>query len=176
MNAPIKKWLVIGLFVFSLMAISGGWVYTSTAPDGGGKEDLSAFTETDALTVKRFIEEVASTREDSGVSEDILDQMKKNHYRKLALDDQFSEKVFDQYLTRLDGSRSRFTAGDLTEFKGYRLTLDDAVKDGNLAPAFTIFNQYRRRQAERLIFAIKLVERGVENVPMNVEEALEIDR
>ncbi|MCP4693244.1 MAG: tail-specific protease, partial [Desulfobacterales bacterium] len=47
---------------------------------------------------------------------------------------------------------------------------------GNLAPAFTIFNQYRRRQAERLIFAIKLVERGVENVPMNVEEALEIDR
>ncbi len=176
MNAFSKKWIYIGLFVFSLMAISGGWVYTATPPAGKDKEELSAFTATGALSVGQFIYDLAPARAYSRISRDILTQMEENHYRKLALDDEFSERVFDQYLSNLDASRSRFTAEDIAGFEKYRHALDDAILAGDMDPAFTMFNRYRQRHAERLVFIIGLVGRGVDKVPLNVEEELEIDR
>ena len=79
----------------------------------------------------------------------ITDFLRRYHYRKFELDDNFSEIIFDNFLTTLDPSKSYFLATDIARFDKYRLSLDDALK--------TRLQEYRRAQAAK-------VEAGSENV------------
>ena len=82
----------------------------------------------------------------------VVEQLRYNHYVKKQLDDGISSDVFDKYLDNLDGGRAYFLASDVEEFEDYRYTLDDALKRGNLDPAYVIFNRYQTRAVERLQF------------------------
>ncbi len=83
--------------------------------------------------------------------------MEKYHYKKVTLDDAFSEKIYQRYLDSLDPNRSFFTAADIARFDRYRDQLDDALHDAHLEAAFDIFRTYRRRVAERVDHALKLL-------------------
>jgi carboxyl-terminal processing protease len=56
----------------------------------------------------------------------------------------------DTYLERLDPSHLYFTGSDVAEFQRYATRLDDLGRQGELSPAFEIFDQYERRATERL--------------------------
>ncbi|HRQ65227.1 MAG TPA: carboxy terminal-processing peptidase [Xanthomonadaceae bacterium] len=75
------------------------------------------------------------------------------HYANQALDDDMSSKILDRYLQSLDSERLFFTAADIDSFEDLRGRLDDAIHDQSLEPAFTIFNLYVRRVAERTTHA-----------------------
>jgi carboxyl-terminal processing protease len=75
------------------------------------------------------------------------------HYANQALDDDMSSKILDRYLQSLDGERLFFTAADIESFEVFRSRLDDAIHDQDLEPAFTIFNVYLQRVAERTAHA-----------------------
>ena len=79
------------------------------------------------------------------------------HYRRVDLDDKFSNIIFENYLDTLDPSKSYFLATDIARFDKYRLTLDDALKSNNLLPAYSIFTTYRKRVNERIEYALLLV-------------------
>jgi carboxyl-terminal processing protease len=65
----------------------------------------------------------------------------------------------NRFLDQLDPSHSYFYDNDIKEFESkYRFALDDALKKGNLGPAFEIFNRYQQRIIERLTF-YKLTEK-----------------
>ena len=89
----------------------------------------------------------------------IVDQLRHNHYVKRTIDDHTSSQIFERYLELLDGGRSYFLASDVQGFERYRYTLDDALKKGDLGPAFEIFNLYQSRVAQRLQFLIQRVDR-----------------
>lgn len=79
------------------------------------------------------------------------------HYKRVDLDDEFSNIIFDNYLDTLDSSKSYFLATDIARFDKYRLTLDDALKSNNLLPAYSIFSTYRKRVNERIEYALLLI-------------------
>ncbi len=111
-----------------------------------------------------------------GTSLAVVEQLRHHHYVKKPLDDGLSSDIFDKYLDTLDGGRAYFLAADVAGFEQYRYLLDDALKRGNLAPAFEIFNRYQERVVDRLQYLLGEIERGVDNIDFEVVEDIEIDR
>ena len=106
----------------------------------------------------------------------IVEQLRHNHYLQKALDDGISSEVFDKYLELLDGARVFFLASDIEAIGKYRYSLDDALKRGNLKPAFEIFNLYQTRLAERFDFLLGLLEAGIGGFDFTEEDWIETDR
>ncbi|HSM11441.1 MAG TPA: carboxy terminal-processing peptidase [Lysobacter sp.] len=82
-------------------------------------------------------------------------------YRPQPLDDALSSQMYTRYLEALDGGKQFFTAADVAGFDRYRTLLDDAIKDGELSPAYAIFAVYSRRVDERVAFARALLQQDV---------------
>ncbi len=80
------------------------------------------------------------------------------HYHRKNLDEEFSSRVFDQYLRLLDPNRVYFTAADVADLERYRNYLSDALQSADLDPAFDMFERYQRRVAERIEHAVALLE------------------
>lgn len=76
-------------------------------------------------------------------------------YRPRALDDALSREILTEYLKTLDPGKVFLTAQDVAGFDKYATTLDDAIKSGQVDPAWAIFDVYRRRVDERISFARK---------------------
>jgi carboxyl-terminal processing protease len=103
----------------------------------------------------------------------IAELLSQHHYRQSSLDNRLSALILTTYLDDLDFSRSYFLASDIAGFERYRNTLDDALKKGDLHPAYDIFNVYLRRLAERTARIQSLLEQGFR---FDVDESLNVDR
>jgi hypothetical protein len=58
-----------------------------------------------------------------------------SHYARRPLDDTLSGELFERYLEALDGTRSYFTAADISQLRGqYGTTLDDALARNDVRP------------------------------------------
>jgi len=82
-----------------------------------------------------------------------------SHYKENFLDDAQSKAILTHYIDSLDPNRNVFTAKDIASFDRYRTVLDDALRDGNLSPAFTIFRLFNQRRAERAEYALKRLDK-----------------
>ena len=82
-------------------------------------------------------------------------------YRARALDDAMSQDMFKRYLDMLDGGKLFFTAQDITAFAPYKTRLDDAVRSGEMDPAFAIFARYKQRVDERVAYARGLLKQDI---------------
>lgn len=85
----------------------------------------------------------------------ITDFLSRYHYRRIKIDDQLSASMFELYINSLDPTKSYFLRSDIDKFSRYILNLDDALKIGDLNPAFDIFLVYQMRVEERIQFAIE---------------------
>ncbi len=82
-------------------------------------------------------------------------------YRPRALDDTLSAEVFKRYLESLDPAKLFFTTADIDKLTTYRATLDDAIKSGEIAPAFEMFSLYQQRVDERVTHARGLLSKNI---------------
>src|SRR5687768_13981974 len=82
-------------------------------------------------------------------------------YRPRALDDALSADIFKRYLEALDGGKVFFTAQDIAGFEQYKTKLDDAIKSGQMDPAYAMFNLYRQRVNERVAQARGLLKQDI---------------
>ena len=82
-------------------------------------------------------------------------------YRPRALDDTLSAEVFKRYLESLDPAKLFFTTADIDRLTAYRAKLDDAIKSGEIAPAFEMFALYQQRVSERVIHARGLLDNDI---------------
>ena len=82
-------------------------------------------------------------------------------YRPRALDDTLSADIFKRYLEALDGGKVFFTAQDIAAFAPYKTQLDDAIKSGQMEPAYAMFNLYRQRVNERVAQARGLLKQDI---------------
>jgi carboxyl-terminal processing protease len=80
----------------------------------------------------------------------LVTELEENHYIDRRYNDGMSADHLDTYLERLDPSHLYFTAADVAGFQRYATRLDDLGRQGELSPAFEIFDQYERRATERL--------------------------
>lgn len=96
------------------------------------------------------------------------------HYRQAPLNNQRGADILKEYLKALDYNRSYFLASDIARFEQhYRNQIDEDLRDGNLHPAYSLFNTYVRRLAERTAWI-----KGRLNRPFNfhIDESLVLDR
>ena len=106
----------------------------------------------------------------------IVDALASRHYVKTALDNDLSAKIYEAYLDNLDPSKSYFLRSDIDEFEPYRFKLDNALRSGNLAPAFEIFNRYHERVINRLEKVIAQLESEFDAFDFELSEQLLVDR
>lgn len=123
-----------------------------------------------------YTKEIKPLPEHSRVVGEIIRDLKRNHYRKLAIDDALSAKTLGRYLAEVDATRLYFTASDIREFEQYRTRLDDSLLRGDVTPAFRIFNRYQDRIAQRLIFNIRYTDSGFKDLSLEQDDAFNTDR
>ena len=94
-------------------------------------------------------------------------------YRPRALDDALSQDILKRYLEALDPGKVFLTAQDVAGFSKYATTLDDAIKSGQVDPAWAMFAVYRMRVGERIAYARGLLKGGFD---FSGNERYEYDR
>ena len=71
-------------------------------------------------------------------------------YRPRELDDALSREILKGYLEALDPAKLFLTAQDVAGFQQYATKMDDAIKRGQLDPAWAIFSVYQQRAEARI--------------------------
>jgi carboxyl-terminal processing protease len=127
-----------------------------------------------ALSTEGFA--LAPTGAQSDTLKEIIDVIEDRHYASRRYDDGLSAQHFTAYLDALDPQRMFFAADDIAVFSQWQLTLDNAGRAGDLAPAFTIFNNFHDELKDRLTEILQTLPQMLEGFDYEVEEYLEIDR
>jgi len=107
------------------------------------------------------------------IGELVTQFVQKSHYQHIAVDDDLSARVLDQYIESLDGNRMYLLASDVEYFQKYRYEMDDIVRSEPLDPAFEIFAVYQTRVRERLNFALSQLQTEPD---FSVEDVYVFDR
>ncbi len=145
----------------------------------------SALATTDATTSAELARSSGDTEvttrlqplpEHTNTTSHIVDALSSRHYVDTVLDDALSSKIFDGYINGLDPSRSYFLASDIERFEYLRFEMDNALRKGNVSPAFEIFNIYHDRVVTRFEKVISNLELGVDQFDFTIDEKLILDR
>ena len=88
----------------------------------------------------------------------VVKLVEKLHYKKSSLDDEFSKEILNKYISTLDPNKMYFLGEDIVGFDRWQTRLDDGLKDGDLKPAYQIFNLFRQRVTEQKEFALQVLE------------------
>jgi carboxyl-terminal processing protease len=112
--------------------------------------------------------------EHSDVSRLVGQILSSGHYQPATLNDDFSAKVFDNYLKDLDYSRSYFLAADVAEFNFYRSLVDDAIQSGNVEFAFTMYNRFLQRINNRIQYTYKIL--NGDSINFNTPDSFQVKR
>jgi carboxyl-terminal processing protease len=128
---------------------------------------------TPPAAVPAAVATLAPTEQENYVARRVADIVAHEHYRRAPLDDHLSSLILDRYLDAIDGARSYFYASDIAEFEKYRYELDDAIKTGDVEPAFVIFRRYQQRSRERMAYASDLLNKKPD---FEIDESFNFDR
>lgn len=92
------------------------------------------------------------------VAKRVSDLFSRSHYKFIPLNDSLSEKVFQRYLDQLDYNKAIFTQSDVDALKVYIDSFDDNLKQGQLSPAYEMYQLNLTRRYERYSYALSLLE------------------
>ena len=87
------------------------------------------------------------------ITKTVINLLNERHYRPQLLNEDLSEKVFDEYLKLLDPNKMYFTQQDIEKFSAYRKILVAELLQGNADLAFEAYGQYQNRIKEYHEFA-----------------------
>ena len=119
------------------------------------------------------ISQIAPAPEHIDLDRTITNLLSIYHYRRTKPDDVQAGAILDAYLGSLDFNRSFLLRSDIEAFERFRTSLDDALLNGDLEPAYEIFNVYLRRLAERTDRIVWQLSRPMD---FSVDESLDLDR
>lgn len=107
--------------------------------------------------------------------EQMLDLLEDRHYSRTAYDDDLSSLHLDAYLKDLDPQKMFFTQADINDFERWRHRLDDTGHDGDLTPAFSIFDRYQTALRARLERVLAELASQIAGFDYTVEEYIPLD-
>jgi carboxyl-terminal processing protease len=105
----------------------------------------------------------------------LVTELEENHYVDRRYNDTMSAAHLETYLERLDPSHLYFTASDVAAFQTYSTRLDDLGRQGELSPAFTIFDRYEQRASDRLALVIANMDAIVSGLDFGKDEYIDSD-
>ena len=107
------------------------------------------------------------------IGELVTQFIEKQHYNRIAVDDELSSRVMDLFLDSLDRNRMYLMSGDVEFFETYRFQLDDMVRGRPLDPVFDMYQVYQTRARERMEYALEVLD---EEPDFLVDESFQFDR
>jgi carboxyl-terminal processing protease len=110
---------------------------------------------------------------DRTIIKTIAEYMHSQHLSKHPLDDEISERAFDQLLKSLDSMKIYFLQSDIDGFKANRDRLDEFARAGDMGFAIDVFKIFLKRVDERIAQAHELIDQEHD---FTVNEELVIDR
>src|SRR5690606_25521406 len=113
---------------------------------------LSARADTSVQTSAPTLDQTTTSRLVYGLLSD-----SRYAYRPRPLDAATSQDVFKRYLESLDSGKQFFTKEDVDRFAPLAAQTSNAIRTGQLDPAFQVFAVYRERVGERVAYARRLL-------------------
>jgi len=95
------------------------------------------------------------------------------HYKDTSLNDEFSVKILDKYISVLDPSKMYFLGEDVVAFDRWKTQLDEGLKTGNLDPAYKIFEVLKKRVDQQKKYALSVLD---SDLNFEKDEAYQWDR
>ncbi len=86
------------------------------------------------------------------------DLLGRYHYSSREIDERLSENAAESFLDRLDRGRHYLLAEDVDSFLEHVPELGEGLSRGDVQPAFDLYNTYRARVAERIEYALSILE------------------
>ncbi|MCL1078484.1 carboxy terminal-processing peptidase [Parashewanella spongiae] len=123
-----------------------------------------------AIPPKILISELPDLKQEqqhSVTSKRITDLFTRTHYHRFVLDDAFSERIFERYLSLLDYRRNVLTQADVDGFQKYADDFDDMLKTGNLTEAYTMYDLVQNRRYEGFVYALSLLDNKMDFTKAN---------
>jgi carboxyl-terminal processing protease len=77
-----------------------------------------------------FLPKCNSQEKEAALMSTILGGLQRMHFQPVAIDDNFSKKLFSLYLERIDDDKRFFTQPDIDQLKQFELQLDDQANSG----------------------------------------------
>lgn len=122
-----------------------------------------------------FASNLSPTTQQTWTLRALVTELEENHYVDRRYNDAMSAAHLETYLERLDPSHLYFTASDVAEFQTYSTRLDDLGRQGELSPAFTIFDRYEQRASDRLALVIANMGAIVSGLDFGKDEYIDSD-
>ena len=115
------------------------------------------------------------TDEQRQAAVEIADSLRYGHYADVNFDEAWSQDTFQRYLDILDGQRAYLLRSDIEAYRHLETSMADAIFNGNLDDAFSLYNAFSERQRTRVESLLTQLDEGLDfNFESN--ERLEIDR
>ncbi|MDO6692520.1 carboxy terminal-processing peptidase [Aliiglaciecola sp. 3_MG-2023] len=131
---------------------------------------IAVNSSSEAVDIPSLVQESQHSASAKRISSHLL----RSHYKPIKIDDNLSAKTFDRYVRTLDFNRNFFLKSDIEAMEKYRLNFDEAIAQGNLNDAYSIYSLNLTRRLERFEYAITLLDK-----PFDFEkkgDSLEFDR
>ncbi len=93
------------------------------------------------------------------------------HFNPQQIDDDFSVKVFNNFIETIDGGKRFFTQEDINSFDGYKTELDDSFKNPNLDFFNLSIDVFFKRVEELGVISDRLVD----EIEITKEETINVD-
>ena len=122
-----------------------------------------------------FASDLSPTTQQTWTLRALVTELEENHYVDRRYNDAMSAAHLKTYLERLDPSHLYFTASDVAEFRTYSTRLDDLGRQGELSPAFSIFDRYEQRASDRLALVIANMDAVVSGLDFGKDEYIDSD-
>lgn len=151
MMRQMKLQVLAGVVALSV----GAWLFSSST-----EQAIAADQQLKALTLQ-------PSKEQALVSQQMAHYVDRQHYLNMRLDDKTSKRVLDMYIDSLDADHSLFLQSEVEQYrKQYGAEFGTYLKQGNLVPAFTIHEVYRKRLQQYYEFMLAELKK-----PQNLERA-----
>ena len=115
------------------------------------------------------------TDEQRQAAVEIADSLRYGHYADITFDEAWSQDAFQRYLDILDGQRAYLLSGDIEPYRHLETEMADAIFNGELEDAFSLYNTFSNRQQARLESLLAQLDEGLD-FDFESNERLEIDR
>ena len=84
--------------------------------------------------------------------------VERGHYNSIELDDDFSVKIFDDFISKLDPQKRFFTGNDIRQLNRYKYKIDDQIKNYQLEFFEETYKTYNQRLRDAKLFVDKVFE------------------
>jgi len=121
------------------------------------------------------LQKLSYDKDQSKTAQDILETLSSQHYRRQNIDDNLSQRLFEEYLDRLDPYKAYFLAQDVALFSEYKKQFDDQLRAGSLDAGYDIFNLFRERLSERTQWVLDQLGDEQYKVDCSKDEVLNLD-